>query len=141
VACEYHSQGPVFHEGWKGWGCCPTRHLEFDEFLKIPGCTIGRHVEKAQEVKKEMAEWNSDLPDVKDVEWNKQVMTPVPPEQISNPSPAAVLASVHSQSGPKEEELDDSLDAVIQVGAKCLRRTCTATYKDATSRQEQCIVS
>jgi hypothetical protein len=29
----------VFHEGSKGWSCCKRRVLEFDQFLKIPGCT------------------------------------------------------------------------------------------------------
>lgn len=29
----------MFHEGSKGWSCCKRRVLEFDQFLKIPGCT------------------------------------------------------------------------------------------------------
>jgi hypothetical protein len=29
----------VFHEGSKGWSCCKRKVLEFDEFLKIEGCT------------------------------------------------------------------------------------------------------
>lgn len=34
----------VFHEGSKGWSCCKKRVLEFDEFMKIPGCkTRSRH--------------------------------------------------------------------------------------------------
>lgn len=37
-ACVYHSGQPVFHEGSKGWSCCKRRVLEFDEFMKIPGC-------------------------------------------------------------------------------------------------------
>ncbi|KAJ6145022.1 hypothetical protein N7470_008917 [Penicillium chermesinum] len=36
--CVHHPGEPVFHEGSKGWSCCKRRVLEFDEFLKIPGC-------------------------------------------------------------------------------------------------------
>lgn len=28
----------------QGYLCCKRRVLEFEEFLKIPGCKIGRHV-------------------------------------------------------------------------------------------------
>lgn len=37
--CVYHPGHPVFHEGSKGWSCCKRKVLEFDEFLKILGCT------------------------------------------------------------------------------------------------------
>ena len=49
--CEYHPGQALFHEGSKGWTCCKKRVLEFDEFMKIPGCkTRSRHcyVGKAQ---------------------------------------------------------------------------------------------
>ncbi|KAJ6036392.1 hypothetical protein N7540_000671 [Penicillium herquei] len=37
--CVHHPGHPVFHEGSKGWSCCKRRVLEFDQFLKITGCT------------------------------------------------------------------------------------------------------
>lgn len=43
--CQHHSGAPIFHEGSKGWSCCKRRVLEFDEFLRIPGCKIkSRHL-------------------------------------------------------------------------------------------------
>ncbi|RDB20947.1 Cysteine and histidine-rich domain-containing protein [Hypsizygus marmoreus] len=42
--CTYHPSSPIFREGSKGYLCCKRRVLEFDEFLKIPGCKTGRHV-------------------------------------------------------------------------------------------------
>jgi hypothetical protein len=43
--CQHHPGAPVFHEGSKGWSCCKRRVLEFDEFLRIPGCkTKSRHL-------------------------------------------------------------------------------------------------
>lgn len=41
---SYHKGEAVFHDGEKYWSCCPqTRVLEFDEFMKIPGCVVGKH--------------------------------------------------------------------------------------------------
>ncbi|KAI9670711.1 MAG: hypothetical protein M1831_005931 [Alyxoria varia] len=36
--CTYHPGQAIFHEGSKGWTCCKKRVLEFDEFMRIPGC-------------------------------------------------------------------------------------------------------
>lgn len=57
--CSFHTGIPVFHEGSKGWSCCPKRKvLEFEEFLKIKGCHTGRHrfikVDKANEVRSDI---------------------------------------------------------------------------------------
>lgn len=37
--CHYHKGPPIFHDSSKGYLCCKRRVLEFDEFLKIEGCT------------------------------------------------------------------------------------------------------
>lgn len=42
--CHYHPGAPIFHEGSKGWSCCPRKVLDFDEFLKIEGCKEGKHL-------------------------------------------------------------------------------------------------
>lgn len=42
--CHFHPAPPLFREGSKGYLCCKRRVLEFDEFLKIPGCTKGKHL-------------------------------------------------------------------------------------------------
>jgi hypothetical protein len=54
--CVHHPGQALFHEGSKGWTCCKKRVLEFDEFMKIPGCTrkpqhlfVGRKKDPAQE--------------------------------------------------------------------------------------------
>jgi len=44
TVCFHHPLPPFFREGSKGYLCCKRRVLEFDEFLKIKGCKIGRHV-------------------------------------------------------------------------------------------------
>lgn len=43
-ACCYHSEGPVFWDTYKYWKCCPQKKAaEFDDFVKIQGCTVGPH--------------------------------------------------------------------------------------------------
>ncbi|KEG06478.1 rar1 [Trypanosoma grayi] len=44
TACCYHSGGPVFWDTYKYWKCCPDKkRYEFDDFVKIPGCSVGPH--------------------------------------------------------------------------------------------------
>jgi hypothetical protein len=42
--CVFHPGAPIFHEGSKGYSCCKRRVLEFEEFLKIKGCSENRHL-------------------------------------------------------------------------------------------------
>ena len=43
--CVFHPGAPIFHEGSKGYTCCKRRVLEFDEFMRIEGCTTkDRHL-------------------------------------------------------------------------------------------------
>ncbi|CAJ1008226.1 putative CHORD [Leishmania naiffi] len=43
-SCQYHKGGPVFWDTYKYWKCCPEKKcLEFDDFVKIPGCCKGAH--------------------------------------------------------------------------------------------------
>ncbi|KAK3273060.1 hypothetical protein CYMTET_18682 [Cymbomonas tetramitiformis] len=42
-ACRYHPGPPVFHERQKGWSCCNVMVYDFDEFLRIPPCSVARH--------------------------------------------------------------------------------------------------
>lgn len=44
TACRHHVAPPMFHETRKGWSCCKDRlAYDWDEFMKIEGCTSGRH--------------------------------------------------------------------------------------------------
>ncbi|CAN0399236.1 unnamed protein product [Ascophyllum nodosum] len=43
-ACRYHRLNPVFHDGGKHWGCCPDQvKYEFEDFIAVPGCSMGYH--------------------------------------------------------------------------------------------------
>jgi hypothetical protein len=44
TACRYHTKPPIFHEARKGWSCCSDRLVwDWDEFMKLEGCTVGMH--------------------------------------------------------------------------------------------------
>jgi hypothetical protein len=44
TACRFHAAGPVFWDTYKYWKCCPDRkHMDFDDFAKVEGCTTGPH--------------------------------------------------------------------------------------------------
>ncbi|KXL42839.1 hypothetical protein M433DRAFT_71019 [Acidomyces richmondensis BFW] len=61
--CVHHPGQALFHEGSKGWTCCKRRVLEFDEFMKIPGCcTKDRHLFVG---KKKCAETEETIKDVR----------------------------------------------------------------------------
>jgi hypothetical protein len=45
TACQYHTQGPVFHDTYKFWACCKEKKCsDFDEFEKVPKCATGPHL-------------------------------------------------------------------------------------------------
>lgn len=45
-ACKFHAGAPVFHDIKKYWTCCKTETWDWDEFMKLPTCSVGRHVAK-----------------------------------------------------------------------------------------------
>jgi len=45
-ACKYHQGAPVFHDVKKYWTCCKKETWDWDEFMKLPTCSIGRHIPK-----------------------------------------------------------------------------------------------
>lgn len=43
-ACRYHKGQAVFHDVAKYWSCCPDKKcFDFDDFMAVPGCSIGFH--------------------------------------------------------------------------------------------------
>jgi len=44
--CNYHPGNPIFHDFKKSWSCCQATAYEFDEFVKLPTCTVGTHQPK-----------------------------------------------------------------------------------------------
>lgn len=65
-SCRHHPGEPVFHDAYKGWGCCNKKCTDFTEFLNIKGCTLSKHSNiKPPEPEKPVAK---DIPDTEVIE-------------------------------------------------------------------------
>ncbi|KAI5815044.1 HSP20-like chaperone [Pyronema omphalodes] len=60
-SCTFHPGVPIFHEGSKGYSCCKRKVLEFEEFLKIKGCTTNRHCYIGEKKDEELVECRNDF--------------------------------------------------------------------------------
>ncbi|KAF9262169.1 chord-domain-containing protein [Marasmius fiardii PR-910] len=123
--CIFHPGVPKFHEGQKSWTCCSDVNkpvLEFDEFMKIPGCAeTDSHTSNAPEV-----ETSSTSQSKSTIE--ETVIAVEPPKTsstsaliVSQDPPTALPPAVHI-----EEE--DDLDASVQAGTPCKRKGCKTTF-------------
>ncbi|KAJ3526086.1 hypothetical protein NM688_g8303 [Phlebia brevispora] len=126
----------VFHEGLKSWSCCEDVNkpvLDFDEFMKIPGCTKGEHHSNAPEPQtpKPSANITSTTPQ------------PLPQVQISTPvqttTPAQTFTTkVASPTLPvptPQEEEEDDLSIPVSPGTTCRHKGCGKVFvSDEVSR-------
>ncbi|TPX41860.1 hypothetical protein SeLEV6574_g05890 [Synchytrium endobioticum] len=143
TSCEYHSGGPIFHEGLKGWSCCTKRVTDFDEMFKIPGCTVEMHSdavqqaptreERQQRLQTEAALQPSHIQNGVEMYGNFTRATP------STNNIAAPSKPVETKSEVKEEDLHDSPDAMIELNTRCKRPGCNTAYKDEGSKLDECI--
>ncbi|KAF9425942.1 hypothetical protein BGZ94_007082 [Podila epigama] len=142
TACTFHPQGPIFHEGLKGWSCCSKRVISFDQFLAIPGCSIGRHTDAPREEfapAPAAATADSDgksAPAPKKVESNGTEVygttTPAAAPVVAAPAPTPVVAPA---APVVEEEEEDDLLVPVPVGKTCKRLGCGKTFvSEAESR-------
>ncbi|KAF9989458.1 hypothetical protein BGZ75_006303 [Mortierella antarctica] len=135
TACTFHPQGPIFHEGLKGWSCCSKRVISFDQFLAIPGCSTGRHTDAPRE------EFPPQSAADEKVEVSSAPAPAPAPASVSKdgkevygsaPAPAPVAATKPAETPaaapePIVEEEDD-LSMPVAVGKTCMRRGCGQTY-------------
>ncbi|KAJ3197090.1 hypothetical protein HK101_006052 [Irineochytrium annulatum] len=140
TACEHHAGGPVFHEGLKGWSCCSKRVVDFDDFLKIAGCAVGRHQHVEEPKAAPAAAQPKMAPNAVMVD-GKEVYGSAPPKPAAAASPtvASNVATAPAAPEVKEEDLRDASDAVIEVGARCKRRGCGHSFEGPASRTGDCV--
>ncbi|KAL1920777.1 uncharacterized protein VTP21DRAFT_11412 [Calcarisporiella thermophila] len=146
TACQYHPLPPIFHEGLKGWQCCSKRVTDFDDFLKIPGCTTGRHstapvpapTPAPSKPAHESAPKHSHIEN--GVEHYGLPVTPPPPAMRSTPvpfPPATPPPNEVTKESIIEVEEEDDLSIPVPPGTTCKHKGCGVQYKDdATSRFE-----
>ncbi|XP_066536503.1 cysteine and histidine-rich domain-containing protein 1 [Hoplias malabaricus] len=89
--CIFHPGDPVFHEGYKYWGCCCIKTTDFNAFLDQKGCCTGKHRWTPKQDKKKVAcrhDWHqtgnqvvvtiyakNSIPEQSYVEANRTVLT------------------------------------------------------------------
>ncbi|KAG9040271.1 hypothetical protein FRB95_000201 [Tulasnella sp. JGI-2019a] len=141
-SCAYHPGNVVFHEGLKSYSCCsdlPGHRpvLDFDEFMKIPGCTTGKHATEQTPVKAPAPAQpsTSSVPSVtvsKDAD-GKEIYTTT---GSSKPPATASHRPLTPPPAPKKlDEDEDDLEKPVEGGATCQRQGCNATFiNDAESR-------
>ncbi|KAI0687127.1 chord-domain-containing protein [Cytidiella melzeri] len=138
-SCIFHSGVPaiehqVFHEGLKSWSCCKDVNkpvLDFDEFMKIPGCMQGSHTDVPLKQEPPKSSGPSQLATAKTdtesgVETYSSATAPAP---ASSPAPAVL-----PPPPPPEEEDDPSVS--VSVGTLCRRKGCGKSFvSDEVSRR------
>lgn len=144
-SCTHHPGAPFFHEGQKSWSCCKDVNkpvLDFDDFVKIQGCTTvtGHSTEKRKQPEKSAAEkagaqaaaQAGPVPSSSTQSTQAQPVTTtssLPPPQQTAPEPYVYV------------EPSDPPNAVISQGSLCKRPGCGVQYAADGVRQpekEQC---
>jgi CHORD len=131
--CYYHPGGPVFHDALKGWSCCSKKVTDFDQFLKIVGCSVGHHSNVKPIVAVEAVE--EKVPELTDV------VKTAPAKQLSSKevfSASSEKKKVVEKTIP-EADLNDAENAQITVGTKCKRPSCGKEFTTDESKREECI--
>lgn len=132
-SCSHHPGDPVFHEGLKSWSCCNAVNkpvLEFDQFMQIPGCAIGSHLEhvpKKQAPKPPPSAANLTL-----------TSSAGGKESYSTRPSEAPSKAVSGTTTPKPEPVvieEDDLTVTVAPGTQCKRQGCSTRFvSDAENR-------
>ena len=141
--CSFHSGGPIFHEGRKGWSCCDARVYDFDEFMKIPGCCKGPHAENVEKVAEivepqkagnepvfydALSEPTTTTATVKTTTTTTAALNPFDFSSVANSD------TLKSASNSVDESLlNDPVDAVIPADSVCKRQGCRVKYDSSSS--------
>lgn len=145
--CVWHPGAPVFHEGSKSWSCCKDFNkpvLEFDEFLKIKGCsTEDGHTDVKREketFKKASNGGVSDadlvsIPAATTLNGNNGASTSSAGQHQSvTPMSSKVLDASRAESTSSKEaavyieEEDPAKAQDLASGLQCKRTGCKATH-------------
>lgn len=142
-ACQFHPEGPLFHEGLKSWNCCTKINrgvTDFNDFLAIKGCTTGTHSSEplpippkpivVVEEEESSKTPNSIDTNGKEIYGQSALPLPLPPA----PTPSAPSKPVSSEY---IEEQDDP-EILIVKGTTCKRRGCGISYDGEARENEIC---
>jgi len=119
----------VFHEGLKSWSCCADVNkpvLEFDEFMKIPGCTKGNHTDEAPQVEAPKSTSTANLK-MTGSDAGKEVFIS-DSGASGTPIQGAAMAMAPVQPVPVVEDEDDP-SVPVTAGTPCRRKGCGVVFE------------
>ncbi|KAI8930208.1 chord-domain-containing protein [Entophlyctis helioformis] len=125
-----------------GWSCCTKKVTDFDDFLKIPGCTAGKHSAVAPAPIPKPVAKPVDTPSAVASSVSSagvETFTTAAPAPTPAPAPALAQPTPEKPAAPREQDLHDAPDAVIAPGTVCRRKGCNAAHVDAASRTQPCV--
>lgn len=132
--CVFHSGNPVFHEGMKSWSCCKTVNkpvLEFDQFIKIKGCTTGTHsTEKpSQPVPKLTSQTKSQEINLIKSDSTKETYTTKSHQTTTDVFKPLKEDEEKGKEKVEVKELVDDPELVVPERSRCKRLTCGQEWK------------
>lgn len=124
-SCIFHPGAPVFHEGLKSWSCCQDVNkpvLDFDEFMKIQGCSTGQHSAEAPKPEAPKPVANTNITAIESKGGQETYTTSAPTAvPIATSTPA-------TPPPPPEEEEEDDPTVEVPVGTTCRHKGCGKTF-------------
>ncbi|KAG8806949.1 hypothetical protein FRC17_004716, partial [Serendipita sp. 399] len=146
-----------FHEGLKSWSCCDDIHrpvLDFESFMKIPGCTPSVHTSATNLPVPKPVQTSggpgSNLSTVRTDSSGKEVYSSLSSSTATQQPTTTIItqASLNASQTPLPPppviEEEDDLEVKVEPGTKCLRNGCKHLFvSDEESRgdgaQSTCI--
>eukprot|EP00043_Microstomoeca_roanoka_P029136 m.20953 g.20953 ORF g.20953 m.20953 type:complete len:346 (-) comp8994_c0_seq1:165-1202(-) len=140
--CQYHPGAPIFHEGLKGWSCCPKRFTDFSEFLEYPGCSFGKHSDEplenevdANTALRELSQAPIERLSLEAQQARSQQRDGSPKVDLEvTATPSLTRALEQFKARQSEQETDE-----VQPGQPCTNNACSARYVNEASNEEECL--
>ncbi|KAG5864132.1 hypothetical protein JTB14_012046 [Gonioctena quinquepunctata] len=138
-SCRHHPGEPVFHDAYKGWGCCKKKCTDFTEFLNIKGCTLSKHSNvKPPEPEKSVNKIPDDVVEVKPIERTSLERPPLTTNMITmKPHLAASMKQLNSTISNSEEKKVITSNE-IAIGTICKNGGCGLTYQGPETDSTPC---
>ncbi|EDQ91650.1 uncharacterized protein MONBRDRAFT_31101 [Monosiga brevicollis MX1] len=141
--CKYHPGAPIFHEGLKGWSCCPKRFTDFTDFLNYPGCASGAHTDEApqddskdpNEALKELAQVKVDRLSLEQRTAASSMRDGAPKVELPLKTTASLERALAQQAETAAKEIESQ---EVQPGQACTHNACKGSYVDESSNEEDC---
>ncbi|KAJ3168886.1 hypothetical protein HDU88_001213 [Geranomyces variabilis] len=143
TSCEHHPGAPVFHEGLKSWSCCTKKVTDFDDFLKIPGCAVGKHSTVAPAAAPAATNPSTNggaaaTPVTVNADGVETYGSAAKPASLSTPAVTPKVEAA-TPAAPKEEDLSDAPDAEVVIGSTCQRNACGQKFEGPSSKDADCV--